>query len=74
MLKNETRADELVVTRYQMRTKREIYNAFLAFTSTFHKAKTNLGILFKKVFQIWVENTHATVQDLMIEETSKQTE
>lgn len=78
MMKNEQRAADMVATKYNLRTKKMIFNAILAYTTTYEKARMCLGVLFKKIdlwrlkkaYRTWTDNVHAEITDTLIEETN----
>jgi hypothetical protein len=78
MMKNEQRAADMVATKYNLRTKKMIFNAILAYATTYEKARMCLGVLFKKIdlwrlkkaYRTWTDNVHAEITDTLIEETN----
>ena len=78
MIKNEQRAADMVASKYNLRTKRMIFNAILAYKTTFSKSRMCLGVLLKKIdlwrlkkaYRTWTDNVHAEITDTLIEETN----
>lgn len=81
MIKNETRAAEVITGRLNMRTKRSIFNAFLAYTNTFQRARYGVDVIARKIeiwlqrrgFRKWCGQTQAKSEMMLIEQTNEET-